>query len=78
MEREAGVILRMSVPMIRGEEFMAHMLKCSLYSSSVMPPLPTSSMSMSDWAPDCVFETMEAILFRMLRTEQWKPGRAHL
>ena len=41
----AADALRRSVPMISGAAIIAHMLKCVWYSVSVMPPLPTSSMS---------------------------------
>lgn len=68
----------MSVPMMRGDRIIAHMEKWSLFSSSFMPPFPTSNMSMSFQAPDWLLLWMAAILFRMFMIEQWNPGRAQL
>ena len=47
----SGVILRRSLPAIRGAAKIAHKLKCERYSVLVMPPLPTSSMSGSFQCP---------------------------
>ena len=56
----SGVMLEMSLPASKGAEKRAHILKCARYSSLVIPPLPTSSMSGSyPMARACV--TLEAI-----------------
>src|ERR1017187_9410382 len=41
----AGFMLAMSLPAISGAAIMLQRLKWDRYSTSVMPPLPTSSMS---------------------------------
>src|SRR5438874_8750175 len=51
MSRVAAGMVRTSFPAISGAAMMAHRLKWARYSSSVMPPLPTSSMSGSFHAP---------------------------
>lgn len=53
-----------------------HMEKWRMYSSSLIPPLPTSSMSKSFHAPGWALLGNAATLLRMLVTEQWNPGRA--
>src|SRR5207247_3485373 len=51
MSRVAGDMDRTSLPAMSGAAMIAHRLKCARYSSSVMPPFPTSSMSGSFHAP---------------------------
>lgn len=50
------------------------MVMCSLYSSSVMPELPTSNASRSFQPPTLPLSVNAATLFRMFMTLQWKPG----
>lgn len=51
-----------------------HMLKWVMYSLSVIPLFPTSSMSRSFHAPGLLLYTTEAALLRIFMMEQWKPG----
>src|SRR5213080_837251 len=51
MSRVAADIVRTSFPAMSGAAMMAQRLKWARYSSSVMPPFPTSSMSGSFHAP---------------------------
>src|SRR5947207_15728228 len=51
MSRVAADMARTSFPAMSGAAMMAHRLKWARYSSSVMPPFPTSSMSGSFHAP---------------------------
>src|SRR5438309_7927181 len=51
MSRVPGDMARTSFPAISGAAMMAQRLKWARYSSSVMPPFPTSSMSGSFHAP---------------------------
>src|SRR5437764_14435535 len=52
MSRVPGDMARTSSPAMSGAAMMAQRLKWARYSSSVMPPFPTSSMSGSFHAPD--------------------------
>src|SRR5216684_3915773 len=49
-------MLRRSLPAIRGAARIAHRLKWERYSMSVMPPLPTSSMSGSFQCPGSAYD----------------------
>lgn len=49
-----------------------HMLKWATYSVSVIPPLPTSSMSKSLKPPGWAFETTKDALFMILTIEHYR------
>src|SRR4051812_6078904 len=49
-------MLRRSFPAINGAARIAHRLKCERYSTSFMPPLPTSSMSGSFQCPGVAYD----------------------
>lgn len=74
MERVCGDMIRRSLPSMRGDLRAAQSAKWALYSSSVMPPWPTSSMSRSLHPPGILRSAKGATLLRMNKTEQWVPG----
>src|ERR1700678_2801429 len=53
----SALMLAMSLPASSGAEKIAHMLKCARYSSLVIPPLPTSSMSGSFQCPGPAYDS---------------------
>ena len=59
-----------SFPKISGLLTKAHIEKCVMYSSVVIPPFPTSSMSRSFHCPDPAFCTNGAAYSRMRIMEQ--------
>src|SRR2546426_1130403 len=61
----ASVMLRTSLPAMRGADMRAHKPKCVRYSVSVMPPLPTSSMSGSLTVPGAVAAAWAALRSKM-------------
>src|SRR5207244_4050526 len=52
--RVASDMLRTSLPAMSGADMRAHIPRCVRYSPSVMPPLPTSSISGSLYVPGAV------------------------
>src|SRR6266545_3775921 len=69
MSYVAGVTLRRSAPISNGAAMMAQRLKCDRYSVSVIPPLPTSSMSGSFQWPRPANSASAALRFMMVSIE---------
>src|SRR3954452_23035412 len=61
----AGVAVRRSEPISRGAAIIAHNEKWLRYSVSVMPPLPTSSMSGSFHRPGPAYPARGAFCLKM-------------
>ena len=56
------------------EGWTDHIVKCNLYSSSLMPEFPTSSASRSFQPPGRPLSTIEATLSKMFMSRQWNPA----
>src|SRR6478672_3841886 len=59
-------MVRRSLPAIRGAAKIAHKLKCERYSVSVIPPLPTSSISGSFQCPGPAYDSKPTCSSTML------------
>src|SRR2546426_7860495 len=69
MSRVVADMVRTSFPAIRRAARMAQRLKCARYSSSVIPPLPTSSMSGSFHPPGPAARACWAVTSRLASIE---------